>query len=786
MNISRLQNMIRDRDCSLQCIRYLLDCHCECEHLDYKIDLNLGPDHNNISLVKDILGMKNMGGGYLVIGVEDKSWKPVGINKPLNLDSKLLKDLVRKHSGLELELDFVTHSIDLDGERKTFGIVFVRGTTKASKLRTPSQSKIDSHSDQKWGIRRGDIYARYGDQTILVTDLDEFGEKIAELQDSYVESEMAEASKKSSPFAVESGLYRLLPKEYNTFVGRNEILNKLKGAIEGDPRIWIVNLYGPGGVGKSALATKLAYEYYDMKKFEAILHLSAKDRELSSDSGIKVLLPSLFSLEDLLDKLIHLFSYDDYCPSGSSIETKKSQVIELLNAFSTLLILDNMETINDGRIMEFIRSLPPTTKTKVLITSRSRSSEWELPIQVPELSRQEILEFIEIKTQEMKIDFPKNSTKLIDKISDISGGLPLAIQWILGAYAKSLDIDKIFTQVISNESPLLEFSFRNTWNLLEDDAKTALAVLPLFDEAPTLQEWRMILNWPIDKMERARSSLIESTFVSESINQKTGERNYIALPITLSFANLELAKLGSVEQNARSAYQKYKQRLDLSNTYEEDSLFEKFNATSALQQKAIILTRQGEAQLASFGYEEAEDCYKQALMCDPSSIYALVMYGKLKAAQYDFEAAIELNTKAIQFITRKTYFFVYYNLAMLHGENKDYGAKERYLREAMKFPELIPAYEYTLAQHSLGVTLGKLGRHSEAITHFDSIIDDELRKRLPSKSLVFAVRTKRISLLRMRIRDTTNFIDEIISRCEQLECVEEIISELRKIKTEDL
>lgn len=786
MNISRLQKMIHEGDCSLQGLRYLLDCHCECEHLDFKIDLNLLSDHNEISLVKDIIGMKNMGGGYLVIGVEDKSWKPVGIKKPLNLDSKLLKDLVRKHSGLELELDYITHSIDLDGERSTFGIIFVRGTSKASKLKTPSQSNKDSHSDQKWGIRRGDAYARYGDQTILVTNLNEFIEKIAELQDRYIESEASEASKVSSPFAVESGFYRLLPKEYSSFVGRNEILMKIMDAVEGDPRIWIINLYGPGGVGKSALATKLAYEYYENNKFEAILHLSAKDRELSSDSGIKVLNPSLFSLEDLLDKLIRLFSYEDGCPPESSISAKKSQVIELLNAFSTLLILDNMETASDGRIMEFVKSLPPSTKTKVLLTSRSRSSDWEMPIQVPELSRQEIIDFIEIKSQEMNINFPKNDLEMIDKVAKISGGLPLAIQWILGAYAKNIEIDKIFNQVLSNESPLLEFSFRNTWNTLDDEAKTALAVLPLFDEAPTLQEWRMILNWSIEKIERAKSSLIESTFVTETINHKTGDKNYIALPITLSFARLELAKLGSVEQQARSAYQKYKQRLDLSDTYEDEKLFEKFDAKTDLQQNAILLTRSGEGQLALYGYEEAEECYKQALTCNPSSVYTLVMYGKLKASQYDFEAAIEFTTKAIQYITKKTTFFVYYNLAVLHGENKDYGAKERYLREALKYPELIPSYEYTFAQHSLGVTLGKLGRHAEAISHFDNIIDNELKKKYPTKSLVFAVRTKRISLQRMMVRDTFSFIDDIIVKCEQLEGVEEIIAELKKIKSEDL
>ena len=165
-----------------------------------------------------------------------------------------------------------------------------------------------------------------------------------------------------------------LPREYEKFIGREGFKQTLREAIEGDPRIWIINLYGPGGVGKSALATWMAYEYFRANKpFEAILHLSAKDLELSTAEGIRHLRPTLVSLEDFLDRVLHLFEHSEYCKED--LDCRKQLVTEILSAYRTLLILDNMETMTDGRIMEYVRSLPPESKTKVLLTSRRRTSE---------------------------------------------------------------------------------------------------------------------------------------------------------------------------------------------------------------------------------------------------------------------------------------------------------------------------------------------------------------------------------------------------------------------------
>lgn len=85
--------------------------------------------------------------------------------------------------------------------------------------------------------------------------------------------------------------------------------------------------------------------------------------------------------------------------------------------------------------MQFISSLPPTNKTKVLLTSRARTREWEKPLQIRELSLEEVKKFLQVKAEEKNIGKIINLDLIAKKVYDSSGGLPLAVEWILGQYA---------------------------------------------------------------------------------------------------------------------------------------------------------------------------------------------------------------------------------------------------------------------------------------------------------------------------------------------------------------
>ena len=172
MNLHKIRHMAIAGDMSVSALRYLLECKGECEHLDYKQELHLDTNPGLAGFARDVLGMKNVGGGYIIVGVRDKTWEPIGNKQTIADDTKKLRDAVRKATGLDLDVDIVKHSIPVFGEQREFTLILTRGPSKLSKRRTPSVCRIGFHPRESWGLRDGDIYFRKGDETVRVKSED--------------------------------------------------------------------------------------------------------------------------------------------------------------------------------------------------------------------------------------------------------------------------------------------------------------------------------------------------------------------------------------------------------------------------------------------------------------------------------------------------------------------------------------------------------------------------------------------------------------------------------------
>lgn len=745
MNLSRLRHMIVQGDISKQALLYLLECRSECEYLDFKQSLDLTSNWARANFATDAIAMKNTGGGYIVIGVEDKTWKRVGTPKQPLLDTKLLKDVIQKCLGVDFDIDIVHY--DLLGENGSllwFSIILIRASPKQTKRRSPTLCARDFHPNEKWGIRRGQIYFRNADSTVLVTNTTELDQLIDDLDNKHQQFDIEYAHRQPSSFAVEDGLYRLPFPGYETFIGRASKKIEILDAIERDERIWIVNLHGPGGVGKTALATWAAYEYYRNRQnvFEAILFLSAKERELTPQ-GINRITPTLYSLENLLQSLLILFSHAEY--SDSALDKQKEIATEILSAYKTLVVLDNMESVQDGRIIDFVQSLPQGTRSKVLMTSRIRSATWEFPIKIEELSIDEVNEFVTLRSIEMKLDEQIRYPDNIAIIREMTGGLPLAVQWTLGTYALTGDLKATLGTATSKDSPLLEFSFRSSWDKLSQLARQALAILSIFDEPPSKTLWRTVLDWNVEQLDNAIDELQSMTFIYMVTDKRQGEITFHALPITLTFSRNMLAGMGPFEQNARRRYIDYKEKFDLvaARVEQYDNLFDTFAVRSDQERRAIVVCQMAERQ-ESIGATEAEEYFKNAIEIEPRSVYVNVKYGRFLVSLGRVGEGLRHLKIATERCTKPTGFFAYYNLALVYDQLHDRGNCASALREALKFNPT-----HVVARHMLGVALSRLGRFDEAISMFDQLIQEETARATgPTNTLVYAIKTKVISQIK--------------------------------------
>lgn len=742
MNLATLERMIREGDLSRDGLIYLLNCRAECEWLDYKESLQLELDKSICDFTKDVIAMKNVGGGFIVVGVRDKTWEQVGLSSPLPYDAKMLRDKVMRGSGLSLDVDIVDHVFQDTGRKKHFALIFIRASKKRSKRRVPSLVAKDFCGNQTFGLRRGEIYARQGDSTVRISSQTELETLLDELEEHADALQLSSAAT-PSPFAIDDGTYRLLDKGFESFVGRLDLRQKVLEAVLKDPRIWIVNVHGPGGVGKSALVNWATYEFYRHGNFEAILQLTAKETMLT-DSGIRSYGRSLYSLDNLLDHILALFQES----VDREFEDKKRTVIEILSAWKTLIVLDNMETVSDGRVLSFVQELPPSINSKILLTSRFKTGAWELPIPVIELRGEEVREFLQIKAGELGVPFPIDA-ETARRVESVSGGLPLAIQWIVGQYkGGARRLEDVLQKVKDRDSPVLEFSFRNIWNTLGAESKTVLAVLSIFDGQATAQDLGIATEMRADAIENALAELVDVTLVTRSMQPSDGRVLYSALPITMAFARNQLSTMGDLEIYSRRRVQQFNQQLDLQATelarFRSD--FETYGIEAENERRAAILCRRAQSEVFAGRTEEAELLFRQARDLAPASSYVQAMTASFELTRGRIGEALDRVEEACRRATKKTGALCYSIKAQILDMQRDRRGRLEALERAIQYQPMD-----VFLRHQYGVALSRMGREQDAINEFTNIITQEQEKMPPSDTYIAALTTRIINLQRLNL-----------------------------------
>ena len=157
-----------DGKCEL--VEKLLLRRAEAEDLDYKESLPLLHDREKKELAKDIAAFANSSGGYILVGVEDKTWEAVGIAHG-SVDINKITGIA--NSGIHPPVGITTEEVACSG--KTFVLLHIKRTGTVHEL-----------DDRKVPIRHGDTTVYASSDEIFQMKLREASDKVEAMRSLFV------------------------------------------------------------------------------------------------------------------------------------------------------------------------------------------------------------------------------------------------------------------------------------------------------------------------------------------------------------------------------------------------------------------------------------------------------------------------------------------------------------------------------------------------------------------------------------------------------------------------
>ena len=358
---------------------------------------------------------------------------------------------------------------------------------------------------------------------------------------------------------IPNNLPRLQP-----FFGRTDELKQIAEALDPKTKTWGALIDGFGGMGKTSLAVRAAYECA-LGQFDRIIFLSVKDRELDDDGERELGTFILPGFIEMLNELARQLDKPDITKADESERIRL--ILDVLEPTRALLILDNLESLTKGdrdKLLTFVQRLPQGCKA--ILTSRLRIGSIADVLTLEKLDQKSALECLAEIAKHNRLLARTSKAHRISLYKQ-TDGKPLLLRWVAGQLGRGscrTFADALaFLRSCPPDNDPLEFIFGDLVEEFTADEMKVLAALTYFTLPAKVEHIADVAGLGGEPIEVGLRALANRTLVVPDQEEKV----FTVVPMVADFLKRKrsavVAETGShLEQRAyaliiENGYQKH-------------------------------------------------------------------------------------------------------------------------------------------------------------------------------------------------------------------------------------